>query len=157
MSEQPVVAPSVDIEVSIEKQKPRLLALLFCDFTNTTNDDKPNLLGVFDRIFVDPEKRMTPPFVVFVRVAEVSEPFKITMIGPDSVPALQVTSQPIDTAHTEGLPRQVQSFLVLQFEAKMQGVFWFDISYKDKTLGGAGLTIQYRKMEGKQSGTDTYI
>jgi len=157
MPEQPVAAPSINVDVSTEKAKPRLLALLFCDFTNMTKDDKPNLLGVFDRIYVDPEKKLTPHFVVFIRVAEVTEPFEITVIAPDGGVGPQIKSSLEGAQFTEGLPRQVQTALLLQFEIKTEGVYWFDVSYKGETLGGAGLTIQFRETEGKHSGTDTYI
>lgn len=151
------LATGINIDVSQEKKKPRLLCLLFCDYTNLTKDDKPNLIGVFDRIFVDPEKRKTPQFVVFVRVAEVMNAFDITGFGPDEQPALQIKSVPRPQAYTDGLPRQVQTAIVLQFEVKDEGVFWFDISYEGVSLGGAGLTIQFRETEDKQGGTDTYI
>lgn len=157
MSDQIAQVPNPNIDVSVERGKARLLALLFCDFTNTTNDKKPNLLGVFDRIYVDPEQPITPPFVAFIRVAEVTDSFDITMIGPDDLPAFQIKSVPSGTAFTEGLPRQVQTAILLQFEIKREGVFWLDISYRGVSLGGAGLTIEYRKGEVKQSGTDTYI
>jgi hypothetical protein len=159
MAEQlsvPVLATNID--VSQERGKPRLLALLFCDFTNLTKDDKPNLLGVFDRIFVDPEKRTTPPFAIFVRVAEVVEAFHVTFFDPDNQPAFSVLSVPPSTqVYSEGLPRQLQTALAVQFKTEKAGPFWCDVSYKGQSLGGAGLVVEYRKVEDKNSGTDTYI
>src|SRR5450432_3853051 len=152
MSEQPTIALGVNFELAAERRKPRLLALLFCDFTNMTKDDKPNLLGVFDRIYVDAEKRMTPPFAVFARVAEVIDGFDITVFGPDDLPAIQVKSVPGAGFNEEGLPRQIQTALMFRFEVHKEGTFWFDISYKGVSLGGAGLPIQYRKTEDKDGG-----
>lgn len=151
----PVLATNVD--VSKERPKPRLLALLFCDFSNLTKDDKPNLLGVFDRIFVDPEKKTTPPFAIFVRVAEVVDAFNITLFDPDNQPAFSVLSVPQAQVYTEGLPRQTQTALAVQFKTEKAGPFWCDVSYKGESLGGAGLVIEYRKSEDKNSGTDTYV
>ena|SRR5688572_8221958 len=158
MSEQAVtVATSVKLNVAEEKKKPRLLALLFCDFTSLTKDDKPNLLGVFDRIYIDRNNPHTPPFAVFVRVAEAIEPFQMTMFGPDDLPAFQIKSVPSQVEYTEGLPRQIQTAFVVKFEVKAEGVFWFDVSYQGNSLGGAGLHIQYREVEGGHSGTESYI
>ena len=158
MAEQvavPVLATNID--VAQERLKPRLLALLFCDFTNVTKDDKPNLLGVFDRIFVDPEKRTTPPFVIFVRVAEVAEAFNITLFDSDNQPAVSIVSVPRSQVDSEGMPRQTQTALAVQFKTEKAGTFWCDVSYKGVSLGGAGLVIEYRRSEDNNGGTDTFI
>ena len=155
-SEQVVVSASVDIELSKERKKPRLLALLFCDFASIAKDDKINLLGTFDKIYVDPEKRTTPMFVVYVRVAEVSEAFAITVFGPDDLPTLQMFSVP-PSAFTEGLPRQVQTIIRFQFKLEKEGTYWFDISYQGSSLGGAGLPIEYRPGKEQESGTESYV
>jgi hypothetical protein len=158
MAEQlavPVVATNID--ASQERAKPRLLSLLFCDFSNITNDGKPNLFGVFDRIFIDPKNPTTPPFVVFVRVAEVVEGFDITIFDPNNEPAMGIKSVAREAKYTEGFPRQLQTALRLQFDTKKQGVFWVDVAYKGVSLGGAGLTIEFRETEAKDGGTDTYV
>lgn len=148
---------SVNIEVSKEREKPRLLALLFCDFASFTKDDKVNLLGIFDRIFVDSDEKRTPRFAVFTRVAEVTG-FTTTIFDPDGMPSVQAeTKIQADVKFTEGYPRQMQTLTAMQFEIRKPGVYWFDISFEGESLGGAGLAIEYRQTEEKQSGTDTYV
>jgi len=149
----------VDIDVAEERLRPRLLALVFCDFASFTKDDKVNLLGVFDRIFVDPEERQSPPFIMYVRVAEALEGLTHTIFGPTNQPILQAVLGPPDEIKERvgNRPQQVQALIALHFRVEVEGVFWFDISHKGKSLGGAALTVEYRKTEDKQGGTDTYV
>jgi hypothetical protein len=149
----------VDIDVAEERLRPRLLALLFCDFASFTKDEKVNLLGVFDRVFVDPEERQSPTFIMYVRVAEALEGLTHTIFGPTNQPVLQAVIGPPAQVKERvcNRPQQVQALIALQFKAEIEGVFWFDISYRGKSLGGAGLVVEYRKTEDKQGGTDTYV
>ncbi len=39
----------------------------------------------------------------------------------------------------------------------MEGVYWFDVSFKGQSVGGAALVIEFRETEDKAGGTDTYI
>lgn len=157
MAEQVETIPVVDVDVAEERKKPRLLALLFCDYANFTKDDKVNLVGIFDRIYVDPEQKLTPRFIMFVRAAEITEGFVNTVFAPNDTPAIQaITTIDSKVKFSEHLPRQVQSLISLQFGITIPGVYWFDISYEGKSLGGAALTIEYRPTEDKQGGTDTY-
>jgi hypothetical protein len=39
----------------------------------------------------------------------------------------------------------VQFLGQIQFAVPMEGVYWFDISYKTESLGGVGLSIAYPK------------
>jgi hypothetical protein len=156
MPEEVFAQPNVNVDLSTERKKPRLLSLLFCDFASITKDDKVNLLGIFDRIYIDPEQKTTPNFVIFIRVGELAEGFATTVFGPDDLPVLQLFSVPQEP-FTPNLPRQVQTLITLRLKVEKEGVYWFDISYRGASLGGAGLVIEYRKTEDKQSGTDTYI
>ena len=156
MPEEVFAQPNVSVDPATERQKPRLLSLLFCDFASITKHDKVNLLGIFDRIYIDPEQKTTPNFVVFIRVGELVEGFATTVFGPDDLPVLQLFSVP-QKPFTPNLPRQVQTLITLRLTVEKEGVYWFDISHGGTSLGGAGLVVEFRKTEDKQSGTDTYI
>ena len=152
------------VDLSQERSKPRLLALLFCDHINQTVDGKANLIGVFDRIFVHPEKKRTPRFALFVRFAEtLNGPVVLTVFGPKGEPVFGFQFD-ANAAQFEALPerraeypRQVQALLGMQFEAGTEGVYWFDISYMSQSLGGAGLPVEFIKEGEKASGTDTFV
>jgi len=152
------------VNLSDEKSKPRLLALVFCDYMNRTEDGKINLIGIFDRIYVNPEKKKTPRFALFIRFAEALDgPVTLTVFEPMEQPVFGLQFDP-NASQFEAVPerrseypRQVQSLIVMQFEAKIEGVYWFDISYKSQSLGGAGLPVEFIKEGENISGTDTFV
>ena len=149
---------AASIDVAAERKKPRLLSLLFCDFANSTHDKKVNLLGVFDRIFVHPETKQTPVFTLYVRTAEtVGERLTVTLFNPAGKPGLGFQFGGEEQTYTPNLPAQIQLVIGLQFKAETEGPYWFDISYKGVSLGGAGLVVEHRAVEAHHGGTDTYI
>ncbi len=145
------------IDVAVERQKPRLLSILFCDFASLTLEKKVNLLGVFDRIFVHPETKRTPVFTLFVRTAEtIDERLTVSLFQPNGKLSLGFHFGGENETYTPNLPAQIQLMVGLQFTAEMEGAYWFDVSYKHVSLGGAGLVVEYRKDQ-KEHGTDTYV
>lgn len=145
------------IDLSIERPKPRLIALLFCDFMNMTGDKKANLLGIFDRVYVRPDSILTPRFSVFVRTAETHEtPIRTTVYAPDGTAIAQFTSVSTTEEFIPDLPKNIQAMFNMQFNAHLEGVYWFDVSVGGQSLGGAGLVVEYRKEGEKKRGTDTY-
>jgi len=158
MADEVVAEVNVNIDVSVERKKPRLLSLLFCDFASFTKDDKVNLLGVFDRIYVGQEEKLTPVFNVYIRTAEVVDGFASTIFGPDNLPAVQFFSQVLEQKFTENYPHQVQTLVGMQLKAEKEGVYWFDITHRGVSIGGAGLVIEHRKSKAdKERATDTYV
>jgi len=152
------------IDLSDERSRPRLLALLFCDYINQTVEGKVNLAGVFDRIYVHPEKKRTPRFALFVRFAEaLDSPVTLTVFGPEGDPVFGFQFDP-NRSQFEALPerrsdypKQIQAVLGMQFKAETEGVYWFDISFRSQSLGGAGLPVEFIKEGENVSGTDTFI
>jgi hypothetical protein len=145
------------VDLATERSKPRVLSLLFCDFASFTIDKKVNLLGIFDRIFVHPEKKQTPIFTLFIRTAEtIEERLTVTLFRPDGKPGLGFQFGGQKQTYTPNLPAQIQLLIGLQFVAEIEGAYWFDVSYKEKSIGGAGLVVEYRT-EQKEHGTDTYV
>jgi hypothetical protein len=148
--------PTVDIEQ--ERKKPRLLAILFCDYLNFTKDDKANLIGIFDRVYVHPEHKMTPQFVLFLRSVETrDEPLKVRVFNPDGKFEVEVAFDKFNASiFSTELPAHVQSTVRIQFQVSKAGVYWFDVLYQGESIGGAGLVIEYREVEERTGGTDTY-
>lgn len=145
------------LDLKSEREKPRVLSILFCDFANFTIDKKVNLLGIFDRIYVHPENKKTPTFTLFIRTAEtVDERLSVTLFDPMGKPGLGFQFGGEQQTYTPGLPAQIQLVIGLQFTAQVEGAYWFDVAYKQKSIGGAGLVVEYRT-EQREHGTDTYV
>ncbi|HUE84427.1 MAG TPA: hypothetical protein VMM84_20160 [Pyrinomonadaceae bacterium] len=153
------------LDLPRERKRPRLLSLLFCDFTNSTADLKINLLGIFDRIVVHPEINQSPAFVVFGRSAETyDDVLWLTVFDPDNHPAAEVkfdppTQKALNRSPDKDIeyPTQVQFLLPLTMRFKKEGTYWFDISYEGKSLGCAGLVVEHKDIGVQRSGTDTFI
>ena len=158
MSEQIEATPRSNIDIAKERQKPRLISILFCDFANQTSDGKTNLLGIFDSIYVHPVIRDTPTFVLFIRTAETySAALDITLIAPNNDIVLTVKSSGIESKRVKtDLPVNIQTIVRFQFKAIIEGVYWFDVTYMGESLGGSGLPVMFRETEDRASGTDTY-
>lgn len=146
------------LDTAKEREKPRVLSILFCDFANFTIDKKVNLLGIFDRIFVHPEQKKTPVFTLFIRTAEtIEERLNVTLFDPKGAPRLAFQFGGEQQTYTPNLPAQIQLVIGVQFTAEMEGAYWFDVAYKEKSIGGAGLAVEYRVVEGQDRGTDSYV
>lgn len=139
------------------RQQPRLLSLLFCDYISRTDDKKVNLLGIFDRAFVHSEEKQSPVFFIFGRVAEAfREPLWLRVFDPDNEPQAEMRFDPPVMPTEPNMPKQVQFLMKLQMRFNKIGTYWFDLSYQDNSLGGAGLVVGFRE-GGKESGsTDTF-
>jgi hypothetical protein len=151
VAEQSVGSPAVSVDLEKELAAPRLVALLFCDWANQTRDGKNNLVGAFDRIFVREGQKETHAFFIFLRTAEtVGEPLQVTIFSPGGaiVAGLQygVTEFHRDIEHPEH-PLYIQIMLPVQFPVPMPGVYWVNISYGGKSLGGAALIVELAKPE----------
>lgn len=146
--------------------RPRLEALLFCDWANETAEHKHNLIGSFDHVYVDAEERMTPAFWIYVKVGLI-QPDVLTLHVYDPTGTLSVDASftlhdvPAvgDDMKVQGDTttfKKVQIVNRIQFRALMEGEYWFDVSFKGERLGGAPLSIEYRSLaiEKEHEGTD---
>lgn len=149
MDEQPF-EPVVTIDVVKERDRPRLVALLFCDYANQTKEGKNNLLGTFDSLYLDPEKgKSTPRFIMFLRAYRVqSGQLQVSIFAPSGElgAALRVG---VTTSKDEPPESRshLQALLQVQFEVSDEGKYWVDVSHDGVSLGGAMLTILFRKRE----------
>lgn len=157
---------ATEIDLAAGRARPRLLSLLFCDFANRTDDGKMNLIGVFDRIFVHPEERKSPPFILYGRSAQTFEDnLWVRVFDPDNEPQVEIKFDPPSKEQVEAIkihrdpdaPDQFQFYIPIQMTFKKEGTFWFDVSYRNFSLGGAGLVIRFRKLGENENATDTYV
>ena len=160
MSNDIDTAVNTNMDISKKWQQPRLESILFCDSYTITEDGKTNLLGIFDRIYVHPEIRQTPPFKIFTRTADTTQD-SIQIIGyaPNSEIATVVNFMHISRLeYTPNIPDNLHSIANMSpFHVPVEGVYWFDVSFKGQSVGGAALVIEFRETEDKAGGTDTYI
>ena len=151
------------VDVSEIKRKSRLLSVVFCDFANRTNDGKVNLLGIFDRIYVHPDNKISPPFILYARTAETFEDnLWVRVFDPDDKPVAEIrfdppTEVPFQEDRDKDWPNQMQFFLPVRMSLPKEGVYYFDIAYRDFSIGGAGVVVKFRRIPEDESGTDTYF
>lgn len=148
------VAQKAQINIAEELGKPRLVALLFCDYLDRTKEGKSNLAGAFDIIYVDPERKRTPPFFLFVRTAETgSGPLEVTFFDPSGAVAAAATFKATPYTPTPGQPGHMQVLARIQLDTPIEGVYWVDVSHSGQTLGGAALTVEFHEQD-EQNGID---
>jgi hypothetical protein len=143
-----------------EWQRPLLVSLLFCDSCSLREDSKADVIGIFDRIYVHPETRVTPLFMLFVRTAETTgEMVRVICRAPDGrIPTLVEFMAAPSSEFSPNLPANVQGIVTMNpFLVHTEGVYWFDVSFKGQSLGGAALVIEFRETEDRKGGTDTYV
>lgn len=136
-------------DVAQERKKPHLVALLFCHFFSIDADGRSNASGCFDRIFVDPATKQTGLFTIVVRTYETREGgLTVTFLNPkNKAVAAMIFDTPGEVPRDK--PMHIQAYGPVSFSVQTEGVYWVDVSYKGKTLGGESLTIEYRKPKEK--------
>lgn len=147
MSDETKTEPTVPIDLVQEREKPRLLSILFFDFYSETKEGKLNLLGIFDRLFVDPSRKRTMPIGIFVRTAQAfGANIKCEIHSPEGIVTGGFNFMvPASARLPDGTqPIQAQILARLEFNAPVDGTYWFAISFAGQVLGGAPLVIQYK-------------
>jgi hypothetical protein len=145
----------IPLDLDAEKAMPRLVALLFFDYGNETADRKLNLVGVFDRLFVDEETKKTVPIGVFLRTAQtVDLPVYVSIISPEkkAVGGLQFSIARESTEVDGRKHLMFQMLARIQFEAPVEGTYWFNVAFDGKSLGGCPLQIEFRNFKEVQEG-----
>lgn len=160
MSDELETAANTQVDTVQEWRRPRLVSLLFCDSCNYREDGKTDVIGIFDRIYVHPDRRQTPPFTLFVRTTETAEGMMLaTCRAPNGLTPTMVSFARVPKeAYTPNLPSNFQSIVHMNpFYVAIEGVYWFEVFFEGNPLGGAGLVIEFRETEDKTGGTDTYV
>lgn len=151
MAEEVATIPTVSIDVAKEREKPRLVSLLFFDDANEGANAKVNLMGVFDRIWVNPETLQTHPFGIFIRTGWTFDgEVVVRILDPNGV---VVGGIDYSTELPDGLERrpfQGQVLFTLQFNVTVEGLYWFDVSFNGQSIGGTALLVEFKKIEGNK-------
>jgi hypothetical protein len=137
-------------DVARERKKPHLVALLFCHYFSLDAEGRSNANGCFDRIFVDPTTKLTGQFTLVVRTYETRDSgLTVTFLNPKNQAVAAVIFDPPAKLPTNK-PMHVHAYGPVNFAVEAEGVYWVDVSYRGKTLGGESLTIEFRKPEEDQ-------
>ncbi|PYP83507.1 MAG: hypothetical protein DMF61_23080 [Blastocatellia bacterium AA13] len=155
MAEDTEGVPEVNVDTVQELEKPRLVSLLFYDFANRTANGKFNLSGIFDRILVDLNKKRTRSFGLFTKTAETHKGIiRILILDPNGK---LVVALDFGMDATEFPPDQkyhiTQASGAIEFDTPIEGLYWFDVSYNGKSLGGTALQIEFATQE-KRDGSN---
>ena len=146
MAEDVAMLASVNIDVAKERSKPRLEALLLADYASITASGKPDICGIFDQFSVDPEKKSTGYFYLYIRTAETLEgEIHIAVIDPNGK-ALAVA---VTESSSGSKTRQKRLSLLqrLTLDATEEGEYWIDVSYMGQSLGGGSFDVKYREKD----------
>ncbi len=108
-----------------------------------------------------PELQLSPPFFIYGRTAEAFEDaLWVRIFDPDGQPYSEIRCDPVPLKKApdreEDWPNQLQIIVPIQLKLKKEGVYWFDLAYRDASIGGAGMVVNFRKLDEENRGTDTF-
>jgi hypothetical protein len=146
-----------DADVEEERKKQRLIVLTFCDLVSVDNRGKVNLMGCFDRIFVDKETSSTGLFYLYVRTAgTIKGHVNVTFLNAKNKAIAQV-GYDVEVKE-KNMPKDrvphVQFYTRIGFGATERGAYWVDVTFNGESLGGRDLTIADKDEEGKEDEHD---
>jgi hypothetical protein len=127
MPEETVVEPRVIADLASKTREPRLVSFLFFDYANETTDRKVNLLGLFDRLYVDQETKRTVPVGIFVRTGNTFDsPVNVQIADPEGK-VVGGFSFEVSRAQAEKTTKigQMQIMARIQFNTPVVGTYWF--------------------------------
>lgn len=138
------------IDPVVELTKPRLVALLFCMFQSKDVENRNNLLGCFGRVFADPATKQTGQFILFLRTCETREKgLVVSVLDPSNKAIAAIVIDKPNEMPTDR-PMHLEFFAPINFTATVEGQYWFDVSYKGKSIGGEALAVEFSKPETKK-------
>lgn len=155
MSEQQTFVPTVNVKGSEEVKKPRLGAILFCEYAALTENGTYLFAGCFERFaFTKDEPKVTSNFFLYVRATQTREgDFQVAIIDPNDT-TLMAFSYDLDSAGLiPDLPASLHFLQKVKFPVKVEGTYWIDVSFKGESLGGAPLLVDFQKEEASEDGS----
>lgn len=147
--DQNTFVPKVTIDVAAERRRPRLEALLFAEYATKSEGGLYHLSGCFNRLlFSKGEKRITNRFYLYVQTGETRDgEFQVAVFSPGNELLLAMSFE-IETAeYSPKYPTQFHLLHRVQFPVPVEGNYWFDVSYRGESLGGAPLIIDFKDEE----------
>ena len=147
MSEQQTIAPKVNIVASEEVKKPRLGAILFCEYAARTDKDTYLLAGCFERfLFSKDDPKVTTPFYLYVRTTETKDgDFQVAIIDPNDKVILAFSYEVASKRVIPGIPASIHFLERIRIPVPVEGIYWVDVSFNGETLGGAPLIVDFSK------------
>lgn len=151
MAEETATIPIADIDVLVGKREaPRLEALLFAIFADTGKTNFATIAGILSRIYIDVEKRATGRFYVYIKTAHTTDGLiELKVTDPRGRQAATATAV-VDPSQLTEKDQSVQLVMPLTLTLGPEGVegpFWFEVFYKEQSLGGTVLFVQFPKKE----------
>jgi hypothetical protein len=148
--EQSTFIPKVSINVDEERKRPRLEAILFCEYASKSTTETPVFAGCFDRLYFSKEEaKVTSNFYLYVQTGETRRgDLQIAIFSPNDELHFAIAFDMGD--EQEYLPKYPAQAKVLQrirFPVPVEGNYWFDVSNNGKSLGGRALIIEFEKEE----------
>jgi hypothetical protein len=152
--EQPFV-PKVNVIGSEEVKKPRLGAILFCEYAAITEKGTYLFAGCFERFaFTKDEPKVTSHFFLYVRASQTREgDFQVAIIDPNDTTILAFSYDLTSAGLLPDLPASVHFIQKVKFPVKTEGTYWVDVSFKGESLGGAPLLVDFQKEEASEDGS----
>jgi hypothetical protein len=142
-------APAVpEIDVERERKKARVVCFVFFDFANVTEDNKPNLIGIFDRVLSPAEEKKTPPLGFFLRVHNViSGKLRVAIYAPSGKITGGFTTVLDEQRMVEEKLVNAQIIGNLSFEIPEDGNYWLAVFHDEELVGGTRLTVLHQPPE----------
>lgn len=148
MPDQETVEPQINVDVAQERDRPRVVAILFHDFHNLTQEGKHNFLGVFDQIIVPADKKRTTPLGFFLRLANTFDSIvEVAIFNPSNK---QVGGFSFSAGEKEKDGKkltQMQLGGAVEFDTPEEGDYWVNVSYQGQSIGGHRLRVELKESE----------
>ena len=144
MSESKKNELKINIDAEQERQKPRLVAILLFDFASQTNEGKQNILGIFDRVKVSVDKKRTPPIGFYLKTAHTfDDQIQVAILSPENQLVAGFFFGAPEKERDGKKLTQMQILGIVEFDTPMAGEYWIDVSYKEQSLGGFRLVVDF--------------
>lgn len=152
VSKQSSFVPKDTTNPSESLRKPRLEAMLFCDYATQTIDGKYILGGIFERfVFTHEEEKVTHYFYLFLRLGQTTDgQIQVAFYDPIGKIISAVAFEVSPAQFVGNYPPQINFLDKVRFSTPVEGVYWFDISYQGESLGGAPLIVDFMKPEAEK-------
>jgi hypothetical protein len=152
LSEEQPFVPTINVKGSEEVKKPRLGAILFCEYATMTEKGTYVFAGCFERfVFGKDEPKVTSNFFLYVRASETREgDFQVAIIDPNDTPIMAFKYDIESSGFMLNVPASVHFAQRIKFPVAVEGTYWVDVSFNGESLGGAPLLVEFTKEEASE-------
>jgi hypothetical protein len=123
-------------------EKPQLQAFLCCDWVNTTENGKANLIGIFDRLLVSGVPTSSPSFFLYARIALAAPvPIAVRILGPSGEEVGRLDGMPVEELSEEFGAVSLQTMLRMKFPINTLGTHWLELHADNELLTTLPLAV----------------